>query len=139
MLPVSLVVKKPSKKKFNQFQPIAQHLHQARVLRKESLVEQAENIGIDAGMINHFENTGAFPRPVTFSKIVDYLGYFPLVLKTDSFGKKMKASRHCKGLSIRKASEQIGINYATWRIWESDRFIRPTGKVRQKLDSFIYD
>ncbi|MGN6396879.1 MAG: helix-turn-helix domain-containing protein [Mucilaginibacter sp.] len=75
--------------------------------------------------ITNWENNNTIPQIQHFPRIIQFLGYYPFDHETESVGGKVRALRHCLGLSYEAAGEVFAVHASTVITWERNRF-RPS-------------
>ena len=76
------------------------------------------------------------PLPMSCLKIIDFLGYVPPFLGTETLAQRMAIYRLLHGLSKRKLAKLLGVAAETLRKWERDE-CEPEGEKREKLEELL--
>jgi transcriptional regulator with XRE-family HTH domain len=97
--------------------------------------EVAARIGVDPDSICNWERQRNIPEIRFMPKIIDFLGYCPLV-PAGSFIEQMIRCRTALGLSQRAFSKVLRVDPTTLGGWESGRQ-RPTKRSEKVLRTFL--
>ncbi|MFK7794978.1 MAG: hypothetical protein AB8B89_06505 [Gammaproteobacteria bacterium] len=83
---------------------------------------------------------GKHPPTIQFlPKIIQYLGYCPIMTHPKSLGQKVRFKRMYEGLSAKALGHKLDIDECTLLSWERQvRFTRKT-KIRLKLEAYLKD
>jgi len=69
-------------------------------------------------------------------KIIEFLGYDPLLSNATTLGEKIKQYRIQKGWSLRKLAKELGIDPGTLARWERN-VILPRAALKIRLNGFL--
>lgn len=74
---------------------------------------------VSADCITYWENNRNEPQVKHYPRIIEFLGYFPLMFDITTIAGKLKAYRYENGLSQRRLATILGIDTCTIRFWEN--------------------
>jgi DNA-binding XRE family transcriptional regulator len=110
---------------------IADHLCKNRFDLKLSQPQMAKMIGVSTDTITYWENGRFVPKVMFAPKIIEFLGYNPYQIDTETLGGRVKLYRHLNGLSQKKFAKIMRVDPSTIKSFdenelkpESGNFIR---------------
>ena len=85
--------------------------------------------------ITGWENGRSVPQIQYYPKLIEFLGYNPFPVETETLGGRIKKYRIEQGLSHKKLGEKIGVDASTVGAWEENEHM-PNNAKRKKLAGF---
>ena len=95
----------------------------------------AKALGVNTSTVTNWEKHHSEPMLWIIPKVIEFLGYKPELLATQTLGERIKAYRQLRGLSEKELAEQLGIDSATLGRWERDE-CKPKSKLKKDLKPF---
>lgn len=80
----------------------------------------ARRIGVDPENIINWRVRGRQPHITFYPKIIEFLGYNPVPVNTDTLGGRIKLFRIERGLSQRAFAELSGLDESSICLWEKN-------------------
>ena len=86
--------------------------------------------------ITGWENGRSVPQIQYYPKLIEFLGYNPFPVETETLGGRIKKYRIEHGLSHKKLGEKIGVDASTIGAWEENEHV-PNIKIFSSLEEII--
>ncbi|RZK37252.1 MAG: XRE family transcriptional regulator [Pedobacter sp.] len=80
----------------------------------------AKQLNVSADCVTYWENNRNEPQVKHYTRIIEFLGYFPLMFDVTTISGKLKAFRYENGLSQRRLATVLGVDTCTVRFWENE-------------------
>jgi DNA-binding XRE family transcriptional regulator len=93
-------------------------------------------VGVTEECIMYWETGFAQPQIQYAPKIIEFLGYNPYGVETESLGGKVKNYRLLHGLSHKKMGRIVGVDGATISTWETAKH-EPQGTNLTRLNELL--
>ncbi|MFQ6066794.1 MAG: helix-turn-helix domain-containing protein [bacterium] len=140
MLPfchLTLKAKKPLPPGYPQIiNTLGDHLRKRRLDLKLHQKEVAKRIGVDETSIYLWESNRVKPSLSSIPKIIEFLGYIPFEMTSNSLAEQILTYRRLHGLTQKKLSHLLGIDPTTIGHWERGEHW-PQKPFLDKLISFF--
>lgn len=91
----------------------------------------AKQLNVSSDCVTYWENNRNEPQVKHYIRIIEFLGYFPLIFDMNTIAGKLKAFRYENGLSQRRLSTILGIDTCTIRFWENEERTPSKGKLKK--------
>ena len=114
---------------------LAEHLKCARRTRKLLQRDVAQLIGVDAATVANWENGKTIPPIGSYPGVIRFLGYDPNPVPT-TLPERMLGYRRQRGLSVKEAALQLGVDEGSWGALESVRVV-PWKRFVRQLETFL--
>lgn len=116
---------------------LGEHIRAARLERGQYLKHVGELIGVTMDTVLNWEQNYCSPAIAHYPKLMVYLGYCPLpqCAGNGHLGTQVRLHRVHRGLSIRAAACEIGVDPASLARWEKQEN-EPSPKYRRLLMAF---
>jgi DNA-binding XRE family transcriptional regulator len=101
-------------------QTIAEHLQNKQLELNITQNEMARRIGVDVENIINWKMRGMKPHITFCPKIIQFLGYNPFLIDTETLGGRIKKYRIEHGLSQRALAEISGLDESCLCLWEKN-------------------
>jgi transcriptional regulator with XRE-family HTH domain len=115
---------------------IGLHIRKRRLELKLTLEEAAAKLGIGVVSLCKWEKGKVIPREVYTGSIIQFLGYSPYSLKTETFGQRIKAYRLLHGYNLGQFRALFGVSECTLISWEADE-TKPRPENLGKLNALL--
>ncbi len=117
---------------------LGDHLRAVRLKRGQHQKHVAEFIGVTVETTLNWEQNYSSPTTACFPKIIEYLGYCPVTEESwgATLGVRTRLHRIHRGLSIKEAAVEIGVDPTSLARWERQGY-DPSRKYRKLLRRFI--
>ena len=96
----------------------------------------AKLMSVSEDCLCYCENGRNKPRIYQYSAIISFLGYYPLLHETETFGGKITRYKHEHGLNNERLAKLLGADEGTVANWERNRRV-PTKKRMKYVLSVI--
>jgi len=116
---------------------LGDHLRKKRLDLKLLQKEVAEKIGTSETSVFHWENNHTTPFVAFMPRIIEFLGYVPNLISSNSLGGKIIVYRKIHGLTQKELASQLGVDPSTLGRWERGES-KPPKKIMKKLKSFLW-
>ncbi|WP_298939156.1 helix-turn-helix transcriptional regulator [uncultured Dysgonomonas sp.] len=126
----------PYLKQLDNPQFIGERLKKRRLQLRLPQADVAKILDVCEDSITGWENGRSAPQIQYYPQIIDFLGYNPFPMNTETLGGKIKKYRIEHGLSIKKLAKNIGVEERTLASWEANKAI-PKNIQYQKLKELI--
>ena len=135
---VILTGKKPQSESYPKvLQSIGDHLRKRRLDLKLLQKDVAGVMGVETMTVNNWERNRCQPRLCLFPKIVQFLGYSPILAEPKhTLGYQIKAYRLRHGLTQKKLAKALGIDPATLARWEFGK-TKPSPEFTTELATLL--
>lgn len=117
-------------------QLIGEHLKKRRLQLRLLQADVANMFAVCEDSITGWENGRSEPQIQYYPKIIQFLGYNPFPVNTETLGGRIHKYRIEHGLSHKKFGKLIGIDASTIRSWE-DNHTTPGHINLRKIKEFI--
>ena len=117
---------------------IGEHLKKRRLQLRLSQADVAKIFEVCEDSITGWENGRSIPQIQYYPKLIEFLGYNPFPIKTDTLGGRIKKYRIENGLSHKKLGEKIGVDASTISAWEENEHIPNAKKMKILEQTFIH-
>lgn len=117
-------------------QSIGEHLKNRRLQLKLLQSDVAKILDVCEDSITGWENGRSVPQIQYYPKLIEFLGYNPLPIETETLGGWIKKYRVENGLSYKQLSKKIGFDSATLASWEDNKTYPNTEKLN-RLKEFL--
>lgn len=117
-------------------QSISEHLHNRQLELRISQNEMARRIGVDPENIINWKLRGRQPHITFYPKIIEFLGYNPVPINTDTLAGRIKLFRIEHGLSQRAFAELSGLDESSICLWEKNEK-QPLPSKRKILEEIL--
>ncbi len=97
--------------------------------------EAAKRLGICHTAYLNWENGYAVPAVRFYPAIIQYLGYEPWPTPSN-LPEKLLSARRRRGLSVKRAARQVGVDEGTWTRWESG-VRKPVVNTLSQINGFL--
>ncbi len=114
------------------------HLKKEKLKRELSSSQLSKFFGVHVTALEQWKKGTAQPIPKHYSKIIEFLGYCPLIERADTFPKLLKLTRIHKGYSWEVMAEHLGVDRSGHAEWKFGSRMSLTDYI-QKVNDFIYD
>ena len=116
---VTLTAKKPFSEAYPKtLQTIGDHLRKKRLDLKLFQKDVARLLGVTTSTVTNWEKNRGGTAIRFIPKIIEFLGYNPLIETAPTIGKQIMQYRRNQGLSIKKLARELGIDPTTLARWE---------------------
>jgi DNA-binding XRE family transcriptional regulator len=115
---------------------LGDHLRKKRLDLKLLQKDVAKRIGVDETSIYLWENNRVNPSLSSIPKIIEFLGYIPLRMTSNSLAEQILTYRRLQGLTQKKLAHLLWIDPATIGHWERGEHW-PQKKLLNKLISLF--
>jgi transcriptional regulator with XRE-family HTH domain len=135
ILPIVLICSKPTKIPQNP-QTWGEHIKKRRLELELYQSQVAEIIGVTESTITNWEKHRSEPMLWVIPMVIEFLGYEPGLLSTQTFGEQIRAYRRLHGITQEELARQLCVDPATLGRWERDE-CKPKSKLKKKLEAFL--
>src|SRR5580700_654085 len=97
---------------------IGEHLKKRRLQLRLLQADVAKIFDVCEDSITGWENERSVPQIQYYPKLIEFLGYNPFPIDTETLGGRIKKYRIEQGLSHKKLGEKIGVDASTVSAWE---------------------
>ena len=97
---------------------IGQQIKKRRMELKLFQSDVAKIIGVSEDTITYWETGRSEPQIQFYTKIIQFLGYNPFLVNSETLGGRIKNYRIENGLNQRQLAKMLGVNETTIRSWE---------------------
>jgi len=104
-------------------QVIGEHIKNRRMQLKLFQSDVAKIFDVCEDSITGWENGRSVPQIQYYPKLIDFLGYNPFPVETETLGGRIKKYRIEYGLSHKKLGERIGVDASTVGAWEDNEHV----------------
>ena len=138
---VSIKGNRPLPKAYpRELKTIGDHIRKKRLDLKLHQYEVAPIIGVNKTTIFNWERNYSSPKLRHIPKIIEFLGYIPFEVESESLGKRIVNYRRLVGMTQKDLARKLGVDPTTLARWERDEK-SPQNKYIEKsivlLRSFI--
>ena len=117
-------------------QVIGEHIKNRRLQLKLKQADVAKVFDICEDSITGWENGRSEPQIQFYPKIIQFLGYNPFPVNTETLGGQIKNYRIAQGLSHKKFGQKIGVDASTVSGWE-DNLHKPSRAKQRELERLL--
>lgn len=96
----------------------------------------AQIIGVCTDSVTYWENGRAVPQIQHMPKIIEFLGYNPVIVDGESFRGRVREYRLRHGLSHKELGRILEVNASTIGSWESGEFL-PHKRMKEKVERLL--
>ena len=114
------------------------HIKKEKLKRELSNPQLSKFFGVHVTTLEKWQDGTSRPTPKHYPKIIEFLGYCPLIERADTFPKLLKLTRIHKGYSWEAMAKHFGVNKSCYAEWELGNRMPSKGFI-QKVHDFIYD
>lgn len=80
----------------------------------------AKQLGVSVETVLHWEKDQTNMPDKMWPAVISFLGYDPLACSpTAAVAEQLRAWRRVRGLSVKGAAKEVGVNEGTWAKWEA--------------------
>ncbi|MEO1576680.1 MAG: ATP-binding protein, partial [Pseudomonadota bacterium] len=117
---------------------LGDHIRAVRLTRGQYLKHVGDFIGVTMDTVLNWEQNENSPATTYYPKIMEYLGYCPVPEEAwdANLGGRAKLHRIHRGLSIKRAAAEIGVDPTSLARWEKQGH-DPTRKYQELLRKFL--
>lgn len=108
---------------------LGEHIRRKRVKSNLFQKDVANTIGVSEDSITYWENNRAAPQIQFYPKIIDFLGYIPFEIDSNTFEGKIQLYRYLNGLSHKEMGKLLSVNATTIGAWETGKS-KPNSKAK---------
>lgn len=123
----------PYLKELHNPKTIGEHLRKRRLQLRLLQGDVANIFHVCEDSITGWENGRSVPQIQYYPKLIEFLGYNPFPVDTDTVGGRIKKYRIEHGLSHRRLGKMIGVDASTIGAWEDNK----NSPVKLHLDNLI--
>ena len=135
--PIVLKTKRPLPPAYpKSLKTLGDHLRKRRLDLKLLQKEVGCKIGASETSVFHWENNHTTPSVAFMPRIIEFLGYVPKLISSNSLGGKIIAYRKIHGLTQKELARQLGVDPTTLARWERGES-RPSKELLEKNQNFI--
>jgi DNA-binding XRE family transcriptional regulator len=134
---ITLTATKPTKIPQNP-KTLGEHIKKRRLELGLFQAQVAEILGVTESTVTNWEKHRSEPMLWLIPKVIEYLGYEPKLLPTQTLGQRIRAFRCFQGISQEDFAGQLGVNPTTLGRWERDE-CTPKSKLKKRLSAFLND
>lgn len=116
---------------------IGEHIRKRRMDLGLTQGGAARRMGVSEDCLCYWENGRNEPRIYQYPAIISFLGYYPLMRETESFGGKITRYKHEHGLNNEKLAKLLEVDEGTVANWERNKRV-PAKKRMKYVLSVIY-
>jgi transcriptional regulator with XRE-family HTH domain len=113
------------------------HIKAKRLDDKLQVKQLAAQLGTTIENIINWEKAVKAPRLSFLPRIIDYLGYCPVIERPLSLGQKVKLKRTYAGIGYEQLANKLGIGVNTILRWEESTEEPKTAKVKNALERYL--
>jgi DNA-binding XRE family transcriptional regulator len=110
---------------------IGEHLKKRRLQLQLLQADTAKIFDVCEDSITGWENGRSIPQIQYYPKLIEFLGYNPFLVETETLGGRIKKYRIEQGLSHKKLGEKIGVDASTIGAWEENKHVPNKSKQRK--------
>jgi transcriptional regulator with XRE-family HTH domain len=114
---------------------VGDHIKRARLTRKLTQAEAGKVMKVSEGTVFNWERNRRAPPVLLMPSVIRFLGYDPYP-PAIAYATRFLAKRRREGWTIKEAARRLGINEATWGLYEAGRTV-PSGRLRIAVDAFL--
>lgn len=111
-------------------QLIGEHIKNRRVQLKLSQSDVAKIFDVCEDSVTGWENGRSTPHIKYCPKLIEFLGYNPFPIETETLGGRMKKYRIENGLSQEEFAKKMGVDESTVFHWEKGTHVPLTSKLK---------
>ncbi len=134
---LTLVAKKPSRIPQNP-ETLGDHIKRRRLELGLYQAQVAKILTVDESTITNWEKRRTSPTLRLLPKIIEFLGYNPLIGNQNTLGERLLRYRKGQGITQKELAKQIGIDPTTLSRLERNRG-RCLPLVLEKVGAFLND
>ena len=116
---------------------IGEHLKKRRLQLQLLQADVAKIFDVCEDSVTGWENERSVPQIQYYPKLIDFLGYNPFPVDTETLGGRIKKYRFEQGLSHKKLGEKIGVDASTIGAWEENEHVPNRKKMKILKQIFI--
>lgn len=116
-------------------QTLGQHLRKRRLELGLTQADVASQLGMSPFTVLNLEKDRRRPTLGVLAVLIRWLGYDPLPAPV-TLQEHMQATRRVRGWTVREAAKQLGVDPATWSIWERSGRV-PWKVYQRRLEAFL--
>ncbi len=117
---------------------ISDHLKKRRLQLRLLQADVAKIFDVCEDSITGWENGRSVPQIQYYPKLIEFLGYNPFPVETETLGGRIKKYRIEQGLSHKKFGEKIGVDASTIGAWEENEHTPTAKKMKILKQIFIH-
>jgi len=76
------------------------------------------------------------PEGRFFPEVIRFLGYHSSPAPA-SLPERIRAARHCQGISQREFARRLGLDPATVQVWEAGAVVRPFPRIAAIFENYV--
>lgn len=96
----------------------------------------AERLGVTEATITNWELNRHEPKIGYYSKIIEFMGYFPFEIDSSTLGGGIKRCRYMKGVTQEELATELGVNESTVFHYEKND-TKPLRRTMEKLTTML--